>query len=68
MSNSKVPSRENLTSEKVFEMNKRVFAVLALGLLSGCTEAMIVAGNGLSMVVACTLLYSTVNLSRPPKK
>lgn len=37
--------------------------VLALT-MSGCSESAILAGNGLSMLVVCLLLYSTVNLSR----
>lgn len=40
-----------------------LLGVLLLG--TGCSEAMTLTGNGLSMVVTCVLLWSTINLNRP---
>ncbi len=48
-------------------MLNRVLVVLGIALWTGgCAESMTLAGNGLSMVVACLLLWSTVNLGRRP--
>ena len=35
---------------------------------AGCAESATMAGNGLSMLVACVLLWSTVNLGRRDAK
>ena len=35
---------------------------MVLMLTTGCAESAVLAGNGVSMVIACALLWSTVNL------
>jgi len=46
-------------------MLDRLLLMLGISLLTtGCAESLTLAGNGLSMVVACLLLWSTVNLGR----
>ena len=37
-------------------------------LVTGCSESVVLAGNGLSMVVAVVLLWSTVNWNRAPER
>ncbi len=39
-------------------------AVLVLCFATGCSESAVMAGNGASMVIACALLWSTVNLGQ----
>ena len=46
-------------------MKKILLIVIALWTLTGCSESAILAANGLSMLVACGLLWSTVNIGRP---
>lgn len=39
--------------------------LIALTLLTtGCAESVVLAGNGVSMVVTCVLLWSTVSINR----
>lgn len=38
--------------------------LLVLTLMTGCAESAALIGNGMSMVVAVALLWSTVNLKR----
>lgn len=48
-------------------MSKSNLSVLVLMILvfgTGCAEAVAVVGNSASMVVACALLWSTVNLGK----
>lgn len=45
-------------------MKKVVLVGLGLSLLTGCSESAILAANGMSMVVAVGLLWSTVNIGR----
>ena len=40
-----------------------LFALAAMAM--GCAESAILAGNGMSMLVASALLWSTVNIRRP---
>ena len=48
-----MPNRRQLT----------VVGLVAAALLgSGCAESVTVASNGLAMLVACALLWSTINL------
>lgn len=42
-----------------------LLAAIAVG--TGCAEGITMIGNGLSMVVACVLLWSTINLNRPER-
>lgn len=39
-------------------------SIMAVVLTTGCAESAVLAGNGVSMLVACALLWSTVNLGR----
>lgn len=45
-------------------MGKAPLLMMAVLVLTGCSESVILAGNGASMLVACALLWSTVNLER----
>ena len=47
----------------MYKMGMILMAALAI-LLTGCAESATMAGNGASMVVACALLWSTVNIGR----
>ncbi len=47
---------------------KWLVLLLVLVFATGCAEAAALAGNTASMVVACALLWSTVNLGKETPK
>lgn len=41
-----------------------LLCIVGLAALTGCAESVAVVGNGISMVVACLLLWTTVTMNR----